>query len=147
MTYDDLPDDAHVVRYVSPSYMRDDGHVNGAAFQLRSNEERLSVNWLDFFSSLDKTEQINEVRRLSRLKLSRNGRFAELNIDVAKQAVQAVLPNLRFVHDPLPDDDEYEADPSHVQIAELPPLSDSQRSAMIGDIIAQCVQSLYPAVA
>lgn len=137
MTYGNLPDYAQVVRYVSPSYVRDDGRVNGAAFQLRLNEEWLSVNWPGYFADLGKSEQISEVRRLSRLRLRRNGRFAELNVGVAKQAVRAEMPDLRFVHDPLPAVDEYEADPSHSQIAELPPLSDSQRSAMIGDMIAR----------
>lgn len=147
MTYGDLPDYAQVVRYVSPSYVRDDGRVNGAAFQLRPNEKWLSVNWPGYFADLDKSEQINEVRRLSRLHLRKNGRFAELNVGTAKQAVRAELPDLRFVQDPLPAVDEYEADPSHSQIAELPPLSDSQRSAMIGDMIARCVLNLYPAAA
>lgn len=147
MTCGDLPDDAQVVRYLSPSYVEDDGCVDGAAFQLRPNENGLSINWIGYFADLDKSEQINEVRRLSRLRLRRNGRFAELNVGAAKQSVRAVLPDLRFVHDPLPADDGYEADPSHSQIAELPPLSDSQRSAMIGDMIARCAQNLYPAVA
>ncbi len=147
MTCGDLPDDAHIVRYISPSRVDENGIVNGKAFRLRSNEKGLSINWLDFFSDLDKPGQINEVRRLSRLELRSNGRFAELNVGVAKQAVRAELPNLRFIHDPLSAVDEYEADPSHSQIADLPPVSDSQRSAMIGDMIARRVQNLYPAVA
>ena len=147
MTCGDLPDNAHIVRYISPSRVDENGNVNGKAFRLRPNENGLSVNWIDFFADLDKPGQINEVRRLSRLELRSNGRFAELNVGAAKQAVRAELPNLRFVHDPLPADDEYESDPSHCQIAELPLLSDSQRSAMIGDMIARRVQNLYPAVA
>lgn len=147
MTCGDLPDDAHIVRYISPSRVDENGVVNGKAFRLRPNENGLSVNWLDFFADLGKSEQLNEVRRLSRLELRSNGRFAELNVGVAKQAVRAELPNLRFIHDPLPAVDEYDADPSHSQIAELPPLSDSQRSAMIGDMIARCVLNLYPAAA
>lgn len=147
MTCGDLPDDAHVVRYISPSRVDENGILNGKAFRLRPNENGLSINWPGYFADLDKSEQINEVRRLSRLRLRRNGRFAELNVGVAKQAVRAELPNLRFIHDPLPAVDEYDADPSHSQIAELPPLSDSQRSAMIGDMIARCVLNLYPAAA
>lgn len=147
MSCGDLPDDAHIIRYISPSRIDENGSVNGKAFRLRPNENGLSVNWLDYFADLDKSAQINEVRRLSRLELRPNGRFAELNVGVAKQAVRAVLPDLRFVHDPLPAGDGYEADPSHSQIAELPPLSDSQRSAMIGDMIARSVQKLYPAAA
>ena len=147
MTCGDLPNDAHVVRYLSPSHVEDDGSVDGAAFQLRPNEKGLSINWPGYFADLDKCEQISEVRRLSRLRLRRNGRFAELNVGAAKQAVRAELPDLRFIHDPLPAVDEYEADPSHSQIADLPPVSDSQRSAIIGDMIARRVQNLYPAVA
>ena len=103
MTGDDLPDAAQVVRYVRPSHIREDGDVDGRAFRLREDEGGLSVNWLDYFAGLSKAEQLNEVRRFSRLTLSRNGRFAELNVGDVKQAVRAELPELpmlRFVHDP-----------------------------------------------
>jgi hypothetical protein len=49
-----LPDEDHVMRYVSWARLRRDEDDNilgflGAAFQLRPDEESLSVNWLEYF--------------------------------------------------------------------------------------------------
>ena len=46
MTNADLPETDHVVRYVRPSLVRQDGSVRGAAFGLRNDEVGLSVNWV-----------------------------------------------------------------------------------------------------
>ena len=147
MTGDDLPDAAQVVRYVRPSHIRENGDAAGRAFRLREDETGLSVNWLDYFVGLSKSEQLSEVRRLSGLSLSRNGRFAELNVGVVKRAVRAELPELpvlRFVHDPPAANGAIEADPSHSQVIGLPPFSDL-RSKVVGNLIARRVQGLHPA--
>lgn len=147
MTGDELPDAAQVVRYVRPSHILENGCAAGRAFRLREGEEGLSVNWLDYFAGLSKPEQINEVRRLSRLSLSRNGRFAELNVGIVKQSVSdelPELPRLRFVHDPPTANGTHEADPSHSQIIGLPPFS-SLSSKVVGNLIARRVQKLHPA--
>ena len=145
MTNSDLPDDSRVIRYIKPTDIGDDGRVNGAAFQLRPDETGLSVNWLDYYSDVAEDERINEVRRVSRLRLSRNGRFAELNVGAAKRAVRRELDALRFVHNPLPPDGEYAADPSHSLILGLPPRRDSPRSAMMEDALARRAQALHVA--
>ena len=148
MTGGELPDAAHVVRYVRPSHIREDGDVDGRAFRLREGEAGLSVNWLGYFAGLSKPEQINEVRRFSRLSLSRNGRFAELNVGDVKQAVRAELPELprlRFVHDPPAANGAHEADPSHSLVVGLPRPADSRMAAAVGDLIARRVQELHPA--
>lgn len=49
MRGDELPDGSHVVRYAKPTLVREDESVGGEAFQLRSGEESLSVNWLEYF--------------------------------------------------------------------------------------------------
>ena len=143
----DLPDAAQVVRYVRPSHIRENGSAAGKAFRLRVGETGLSVNWIDYFAGLSKPEQVNEVRRLSGLSLSRNGRFAELNVGVVKQAVRAELPDLpilRFVHDPPAANGAHEADPSHSLVIGLPPFSDLS-SKVVGNLIARRVQELHPA--
>ena len=148
MTGDELPDAAQVVRYVRPSHIREDGDVDGRAFRLREDETGLSVNWLDYFAGLSKAEQVNEVRRLISLTLSRNGRFAELNVGVVKQAVRAELPELprlRFVHDPPAANGATEADPSHSLVVGLPRPADSRMAAAVGDLIARRAQGLHPA--
>ncbi len=143
----DLPDAAQVVRYVRPSHIRENGSAAGKAFRLREGETGLSVNWLDYFAGLSKPEQLNEVRRFSGLSLSRNGRFAEINVGVVKRAVSAELPELpmlRFVHDPPAANGAHEADPSHSLVIGLPPFSDLS-SKVVGNLIARRVQELHPA--
>ena len=137
----DLPDESHVVRYAAPRHIHDDGSVDGYIFRLRPQESGLSVNWLEYFSQLTKPQQLEQVRQLSRLNLRRNGRFAELSVDLARRE----LLDLAFRHRPLEATDQYPADPSHSEIIGLPP-GDSPQAALIGDMIAALVQNLHPAL-
>ena len=52
---------------------------------------------------------------------------------------------VRFVHQPLTAEDTYAADPSHSEILGLPP-ADSPEAEMIGDLIAECIVGVHPAV-
>lgn len=141
-----LPDEAHVVRCVKRRLINDeDGSVDGSAFRLRDGEHGLSVNWLERFDGMTKEQQVDEVRRLIRLKLSRRLRFAELQVGVALQHVRQEYGQLSFVHAPLAAEGEYEADESHSEVAGLPP-GDSERGALVGDLIAGCVQRIHFAV-
>ena len=146
MTGRKLPDGDHIVRYVKPTLI-EDGTVDGGAFVLRSGEFELSVNWLEVFGGTDYHRQVGEVRRLSRLRLARHGRFAKLNVGETKQHVSdgaqeagfQVNPNIREA--PLAAMDGFEADPSHSEFTGLPP-ADSDKAMLIGDLIADCVK--YP---
>ena len=142
MTGDVLPDDANVVRYVRPTQI-DGDTVDGSAFRLRANESGLSVHWLEIFEDLAKTEQLDEVRRLSRLSMSRNGRLAELNVGEAIQHISDMLDSPRIVHSPLDATDHYEADPSHSEFLGLPD-SESPEAALLGDMIAELVLAVHP---
>ena len=145
MIGDELPNDAHVVRYVKSSWINDeDGSIDGSAFRLRPNDDGLSVNWLECFSDCTKTQQLNEVRRLSRLKMRKSGCLAELNVGAAKQHV-IKLTALHVIHIPLPAEADYEADPSHSEIRGLP-TGDSLLAAMLGEMIADCIEATHPAV-
>ena len=144
MNGDALPDDSHVVRYAKPTLVREDGSVGGEAFQLRSGEGSLSVNWLECFPDISKPQQIAEVRGRSRLQLRPNGRFAELAVGQTKEYMRDQLADLRFVHDPLEAEDGFEADPSHSGITGLPP-ADSPDAELVGDMIAECVTEVHPA--
>ena len=104
----------------------------------------MSVNWLEAFAP-GKDRQLAEVRRLSRQSVKRNGRYAELNVGVVREKVAEELPTLRIVHDPLGAENDYEADPSHAEITGLPP-GDSDEAMMIGDLIAECVITMHPAI-
>lgn len=145
MTGDVLQNDDHVVRYVRPMLISDDGAVDGSAFRLRSGESGLSVNWLDCFRELSKREQLEQIRRLTRINMRRNGRLAELNVGETLGRVGSRLSALRFVHRPLLADGGYPADPSHSAIEGLPSGA-SPEAALIGDLIASSVQQTHPAV-
>ena len=55
------------------------------------------------------------------------------------------LTALRFVRKPLAAENGYEADPSHSEITGLPQ-GDSPQAALIGDLIAECIQAIHPAI-
>lgn len=147
MKRENLPTGGHIVRYVKPSMIQEDGTADGSDFRLRSarpDEAGLSVNWLQVFGS-EKVHQIEEVRRLSRLHLRRSGRFAEMNVGAIIHQVGTELDSLRIIHDPLEATEAFDADPSHAEITGLPP-GDSDQAVLVGDLIAECVIAMHRAV-
>ena len=144
MTARDLPDEGNVVRYARPTQVLD-GRVDGSAFLLRENEPRLSVNWLEYFDDQPRPQQLVEIRRLIRLTLGRTGLFAELNVGATRKHIGDMVNELRFTHSPLPPEDGFEADPSHSEVLGLPP-RDTPEAELIGDMIAECVTEVHPAM-
>ena len=147
-----VPDDDHVVRYVKGTLIKKNRTVDGSAFRLGENEVGLSVHWLECFQGLDKSQQLDKVRSTIRLKLKPSGRFAELSVGRAKKHVSAKRKGVRFLHRPLAATKTQPADPAHSEIINLPPfqappeLSDEPPlSAIIGDMIAECVEATHPA--
>ena len=147
MKGDDLPAGDHIVRYIKPSMIRDDGTADGSDFRLRPHrpdDTGLSVNWLEAFEP-GTARQLAEVRRLCRLTLRPSGRFAEMNVGAVGRRVAEELDTLRILHDPLEAAGTFEADPSHAEIAGLPP-GESEQAILIGDLIAECVTDMHPAI-
>ena len=145
MTGDDLPREATVVRRVGDSKI-DEGKVDGTAFLLRPNEKGLSVNWLEHFQDLDKSGQLNEIRRLLGFTPGTLARLAELNVGETISHLISELPNIRIVHTPQEATEEHEENPSHSDILGLPPKdSPGGRDKIIGDMIAECVKELHTA--
>lgn len=147
MKQENIPPSSHIVRYVKPSMIQEDGTADGSDFRLRyprPEETGLSVNWLEVFGP-GKVHQLDEVRRLCRLHLRPNGRFAEMNVGTVIHHVATELDSLRIIHDPLEATDSFDADPSHAQITGLPP-GDSDQAVLVGDLIAECVIAIHPAV-
>ena len=141
-----IQDSDNLVRYVGLANFRR-GRLSGAAFQLRLGEEGLSVNLLDAGGGRPKAEQVAEVRRSIHLRVGRNSRFAELNAGEIRERLAAALPGLRIVHRPAAATSRFPwPDPSHSEIRGLPPGPDSQRRRLIGDMLAQCVSRLHPAI-
>ena len=148
MNGEELSPEDHIVRYVKPSSMHE-GRVDGSEFQLsprRADDKGVSVNWLECYADCPKEARLAEVRRVIRLELRRNGRFAELNVGEVKRHLAEKLPSLRIIRAPLDAEGELEADPSHSEITELPEPG-SDRAEIIGDMIAECVCELHPAIA
>ena len=141
----ELTDHANVVRYVKPTMILDDGSVDGSEFRLRLGEIGISVNWIECFVNMEKTQQLNEVRRLSRITMRKSGRLAELNVGATKQYVRDQIEALRFINAPLPAEEDYEADPSHSEIVGLPS-PESLQAAIVGDMIAEYIVDTHPAV-
>lgn len=130
MKGDPLPEDNRIVRYLSATLIVD-GIADGSGFCMRRGEEGLSVNWLEVLAS-GGADPLGEVRRLSRLRLRRSGRFAELGVGDVLRAATEELDTLRIVHDPLEEAEGFAADPSHSQIAGLPP-ADTDEAMLAGD--------------
>ena len=103
------------------------------------------MNWLEYFENQTKSQQLDEIRPLIRLTMKRSGRLAELNVGATKVQVGQMLNDLRFIHMPLAADENYAADPSHSEIMGLP-AKDSPEAELIGDMIAECVIEIHPAV-
>ena len=149
MNSDNIPPEHHVVRYISPSLVVGD-YADGNAFVLRENETGLSVNWLEAFKSDDTNFQLSEVRRLSRICLRKNGRFAKLNVGNTKQYVRTCTEDvgisvaLEFLKASLEKTSEAQADLSHAEITGVP-LRNSVEARVVGDFIAKSVERpLFP---
>lgn len=139
MKGDPLPTVDHISRYCKASTCAEDGRVTGAAFQLRQNEEYLSVNWLEYSQLRNRQEEIQEIRRIlgSKLTLAQSARIAVMNVGQTISFVHAGSPDgrsLQVLHDPE------EGDPSHSGIYNLP-----YDDILIAELIAEVVQATYPA--
>ena len=103
-----LPDDHHFSRYCKPTAVGRDGLPTTAAFELRPDEEHLSVNWLEYFGTPDidaAVELVREAFRHKHYQVRRNGKFAVVTVGAARTAVEKVVGGSgRVEHLPLEDD-------------------------------------------
>ena len=89
MTGDSLPDADHVSRYCSPGRIAD-GLPSAAAFELRPQDQYLSVNWLEYWGLSDLGVALDRVRGEFDLRVNEKGRFAVLNVSEVKTTVEKV---------------------------------------------------------
>ena len=102
-----IPDGDHVARYCKPSAVGEDGLPMPAAFELRTGEEYLSVNWLELLDASDPDRSIARLLAVFAEKgyqLKKTGRFAALQVRNVKAAVIAIKGMGRVEHRPLDDD-------------------------------------------
>jgi hypothetical protein len=82
-----------------------------AAFELRTGEDHLSVNWLECFGAPNREAAVDRVRNAFQAKgyrLGRNGRFAALNVGAVKTAVSETVDGpARIEHLPVDDDESH----------------------------------------
>jgi hypothetical protein len=147
MTDRELPDSDNVVLYAKPSQIADVGsaEVEPIAFTWDGQGEGLSANWLEYFSSLTKDEQLDKVRKLIHRDMRPTGGLAELNVGNVVQHLSEELDDPRFLHRPSPPQPPRypNEDPTHCELAGLPQ-PDEFLVETIGDMIAQCVSKIHP---
>lgn len=143
----DLTASDDVLRHVKGTLITDKGSISGEAFERRAGEDAPSY---DHKQSLGTTveEQVAELRRAFRKKLSSTHRFAELNVG---EVVQALLADrklgTRFVLDGLPEEQgpdgtKYVAQPSHTLHWGMPEFG-TDESRLAGEVIASQVRALF----
>jgi len=151
-----IPETDHVVRYLRPSDV-DSGTVIATGFAYKKNnvtgelkEKELSVNWFEFFSKSDSTEDgienVREVFRKKSYSLKENGRFARLNVKALCALVEegtsehTELVSLKTKHTP------YINDLSHSSIYGIP--FDSDGEFLVATILANYANELelFPAL-
>lgn len=118
-----LPDEDHLIRYVPWGRLRkdEDDNVLGflpQAFQLRPDEDYLSVNWVEYYDG-DRESQIRlsvwAMRNSFEKPLGAKSAFAIGNVAHIKKACEGFGSRVRVVHEPdLP------KNPGHSAIRRLP---------------------------
>jgi hypothetical protein len=151
MKGDTIPDQDHVARLCNPN-QAPEGQIQPSAFMLKSEEEYLSVNWLEFLNCSCRESEINELRQLYSRKFSRVGagaRIAVLNVGKICEIVRTERPDnreLKVLHKPelLADDPSLKVDDlSHSGIYNL-----NEDNHLIAELIVEEVLSesdTYPA--
>ena len=103
-----LPDEDHVIRYVPWARLRrdEDENVLGflpQAFQLRPEEDYLSVNWLQYYDG-DRETQIRlsvwAIRNSFEKPLGAKSAFAIADVDAIKKTSEAFGNRVRVTHEP-----------------------------------------------
>ena len=114
---DALPDGDEVARYCKPSALDPDSKSpTFLAFMRRKGEYDISVNRLQYFLGLDRTDAISYIRPEvnQHYKIGSTGRFLVLNVQAAKSTVQKIGFEISIIYTPK------ESSPSHSSIVDLP---------------------------
>ncbi len=139
MKGDPLPQQSHISRYCSALHCTENGQVTGRAFQVRTTEEYLSVNWLEFLQLNDRKEEIKKIRKIlaSKLTLGAKAKIAVLNVGEIIDFIRSQSAdgrNMSVLHEPEEDD------PSHSGIYGY-----GYDDQLIAFLIAELIKEAYPA--
>ncbi len=120
-----------VTRYCKPSTL-ENGIPKSSAFERRSDENYLSVYWLDFFGKITELENIIEVKAYMEQKdftCKPNGSFAILNIQQSKEYIfEEISSDISYREENLP----------HCGIFH------EDDDLLIAKLLTECVQNNYP---
>jgi hypothetical protein len=138
MKGDMIPDQNHIARFCR-SMQVSDGQIQASAFMLRTNEDSLSVNWLEFLNCSNRESEICRIREIysNKLKVRASAKIAILNVGEVRKKVMTESPDSRNIevrHNPLIDD------PSHSGIYNL-----KKDNELIAELILETVLESYPA--
>ncbi len=85
---EDIPEKDRVLRYCRPKKDVDNGKITESAFALRREDKYISVNWLEFFNgNMADHQRVQAVRDSIPLSLSKNGKFAQIPVEKAKERI------------------------------------------------------------
>ncbi|MBW1982515.1 MAG: hypothetical protein JRJ12_14985 [Deltaproteobacteria bacterium] len=131
-----LPDQDHVARYCKPKTLGEDGRPSRTSFMLKAAENYLSVNWLEYFGSIKREDQLNKIRQHIQLSLASTGKFAVLNVGATLKHIHTSsrMTHVTILHEPT------SSDPSHSGIHGY-----GHEDDLIADLIAEVVLETYPA--
>lgn len=142
MTAETIDPEHSVVAYAKPTLCQN-GQVDGEVFRRRPvDDDGLSVNWIECFDG-DRAAQIAKISAVSRLTLRANGRFAEVQVKSAAEAVAEHVEAFGAIKAPLPVEEPHPADLSHALFLGLPEFGE-ELAQMVGDMIAARVSALHP---
>ncbi len=138
-----IPPDHHISRHCKKSSLSESNDVTAASFYLRSNDDYLSVNWLEFLGLGDRDSEIAEIRRVLSTKITpgSTAKIAVLNVGQMKDHVRKNSQDrrdLRVLH--RPDEPPDKPDPSHSGIFDT-----SQDQLSLTELIVQKVIETHAA--
>ena len=152
MKGDPVPDTDHILRYVGGSHVDVTEHgqpyLAGSGFIAKPKDHnRPSYNWLECMEGTLE-QQVQQVRDATRLNYRPKGKLARLNVGQVRGHVESNTADRRAIavlHDPLDPEDSMPADPSHAIMTNVPDENDPE-GELIGDLIAECIIDVFPAV-
>ena len=161
MMLDTLSIDDNVVRYVGFTKLDADGKVTSRAFTIDLKKRGVSVNWLEYFGGLERSDQLNSIRELMspRLTLGGKAKLAQLNVGKTTEELirgigefnsdidqtEKICCEFWFEKTPIGEKDGKPADPSHCDIIFRPIPSNQVQINLIGALLRNCVVELHPA--
>ena len=94
------------------------------------------------------SKSLVEIRKLARLTVKKSGRYAQLEVSQLSAAAADMqeVNELIVLEDSLAQTEHHLADPSHAIVVGLPQ-HDSPFAELCGDLLAQRVVAVYPAIA